>query len=79
MLVKEKAAIAAEAQTLKANLEQTEAELSRLKATYDSLSEKLKTEIGHGDIRLSQAGDRIQVDLVDKILFNSGEAVLSSV
>ncbi len=73
----EKAQLAASAEQLKANLQQTEAELSRLKATYDSLQEQLKAEIGRGDIRLSQAGDRIQVDLVDKILFNSGEAVLS--
>lgn len=73
----DKAQLAASAEQLKTNLQQTEAELSRLKATYDSLQDKLKTEIGHGDIRLSQSGDRIQVDLVDKILFNSGEAMLS--
>src|SRR5687768_10745623 len=55
LLEQDKVALAANAQTLKANLEQTEAELARLKATYDSLSDKLKTEIGRGDIRLSQA------------------------
>jgi chemotaxis protein MotB len=76
-LEREKLELAANAEQLKANLQQTEAELSRLKATYDSLEDKLKAEIGRGDIRLSQAGDRIQVDLVDKILFNSGEAALS--
>ncbi len=73
----DKTQLAASAEQLKANLDQTSAELSRLKATYDSLEDKLKAEIGRGDIRLSQAGDRIQVDLVDKILFNSGEAALS--
>ena len=77
VLEREKADLAASTEQLKANLQQTEAELSRLKATYDSLQDKLKAEIGRGDIRLSQAGDRIQVDLVDKILFNSGEAVLN--
>lgn len=77
MLEREKAELAASTEKLKANLEQTEAELARLKATYDSLEDKLKAEIGRGDIRLSQAGGRIQVDLVDKILFNSGEAALS--
>lgn len=76
-LERDKTELAANAEQLKANLEQTEAELSRLKATYDSLQDKLKAEIGRGDIRLSQAGDRIKVDLVDKILFNSGEAALS--
>ncbi|MBS1149091.1 MAG: putative chemotaxis MotB protein [Myxococcaceae bacterium] len=76
-LQREKNELAASAEQLKANLQQTEAELSRLKATYDSLEDKLKAEIGRGDIRLSQAGDRIQVDLVDKILFDSGQAALS--
>lgn len=69
--------LVASAAQLKQDLAQTEAELQKLKATYDSLEDKLKAEIGRGDIRLSQAGDRIQVDLVDKILFDSGEAALS--
>ncbi len=77
ILEREKIELTQSAAQLKANLEQTEAQLARLKATYDSLQDKLKAEIGRGDIRLSQAGGRIQVDLVDKILFNSGEAVLS--
>jgi chemotaxis protein MotB len=63
--------------SLEQSLEQTEAELARLKATADSLQEKLKAEIKQGDIKLSQSGDRIQVDLVDKVLFDSGEAALS--
>lgn len=63
--------------TLEQNLSQTEAELAKLKATTDSLKEKLKGEIQKGDIKLSQSGDRIQVDLVDKVLFDSGDAALS--
>ncbi len=63
--------------SLEQSLEQTEAELAKLKATADSLQEKLKAEIKQGDIKLSQSGDRIQVDLVDKVLFDSGEAALS--
>jgi chemotaxis protein MotB len=62
---------------LQSNLQQTEAELNKLKATASSLQDKLKAEIARGDIKLSQNGDRIQVDLVDKILFDSGEAALS--
>jgi chemotaxis protein MotB len=54
-----------------------EAELARLKATYEDIEQKLKSEIADGEIRLSQAAGRIQVDLVDKILFDSGEASLS--
>jgi chemotaxis protein MotB len=78
VLEREKEELSTRTEKLEANLQQTEAELSRLKATYDSLQDKMKAEIGRGDIRLSQSGDRIQVDLVDKILFDSGEAVLSA-
>jgi chemotaxis protein MotB len=68
---------AAKTQALQSNLNETEAQLKALKATTTSLEEKLKAEIAHGDIKLSQSGDRIQVDLVDKILFDSGDASLS--
>ena len=37
----------------------------------------MKDEIAKGDIRLSQSGGKLRVDLVDKILFDSGEAVVS--
>jgi chemotaxis protein MotB len=62
---------------LAAQIMQKEDEIAALKATYDSLEDQMKAEINTGEIRLSQAGDRIQVDLVDKILFDSGQADLS--
>lgn len=62
---------------LSENLEEAEAELKRLKATYESLEEKLQAEIKKGDIRLSHSEGRIKVDLVDKVLFDSGQAELS--
>lgn len=52
-------------------------ELSKLKATYDELREKMKAEIAKGEIRLSQTHGRLKVDMVDKILFESGEAEIS--
>ncbi|HZI06387.1 MAG TPA: OmpA family protein, partial [Archangium sp.] len=58
-------------------VQEKEAELARLKATYTDLEEKMKAEIADGEIRLTQGEGRIQVDLVDKILFDSGEAKLS--
>jgi chemotaxis protein MotB len=58
-------------------VQEKDAELARLKATYQDLEEKMKAEIADGEIRLSQAEGRIQVDLVDKILFDSGEASLT--
>jgi len=58
-------------------VQEKDAELARLKATYQDLEEKMKTEIADGEIRLTQAEGRIQVDLVDKILFDSGEASIT--
>jgi chemotaxis protein MotB len=58
-------------------VKEKDAELNRLKATYDNLQDQMQAEIKKGEIRLSQAGGRIQVDMVDKILFDSGSALLS--
>ena len=52
-------------------------ELAELKGTYDKLEDKMKDEIAKGDISLSQDGGRLRVGLVDKILFDSGEAAIS--
>jgi chemotaxis protein MotB len=54
-----------------------EEELARLKNTYLQLEERMAKEIERGDIKLTQIGGRLQVDLVDKVLFDSGEAVIS--
>ncbi|RKG88410.1 OmpA/MotB family protein [Corallococcus terminator] len=68
--------------TEKAQLSQTvqeqEAELARLKATYEDLQDKMKKEIAEGAVRLTQNEGRIQVDLVDKVLFDSGDASISA-
>lgn len=68
----------AHAEALSEDLQEKEAELEKLKATYDSLEEKMRAEIKKGEIQLSQSGGRIRVDMVDKILFDSGEAELSA-
>jgi chemotaxis protein MotB len=52
-------------------------ELAFLKGTQEALEDKLKEEIAKGDIRLSGGGGKLRVDLVDKILFDSGEALIS--
>ncbi len=66
------------ASELTATLEQREEELKRLTATSRTLEEKLAAEIKRGDIKVTQAGDRIQVDLIDKVLFDSGQADVST-
>jgi len=73
----EGARLAADRDALARQIEQKDSEIAKLKATYDSLQDKMKAEIKRGEIRLSQAGGRIRVDLVDKILFDSGSADLS--
>src|SRR5262249_54520702 len=73
----EGARLAADRDALARQIEHKESEISKLRATYDSLEEKMKAEIKKGEIRLSQAGGRIRVDLIDKILFDSGSADLS--
>jgi chemotaxis protein MotB len=59
------------------DLQAKEAELAKLKATFDSLGDRMQAEIKKGEVRLSQNGGRIKVDLVDKVLFDSGQAELS--
>jgi chemotaxis protein MotB len=54
-----------------------EDEVARLRETAAELEEKMKAEIGKGEIQLSEAGGRLRVALVDKILFDSGDAKIS--
>ena len=69
--------LSAKSDQLQANLDATSAELAKLKETSDSLQEQLKAEIAKGEIQVEQHGDRIQVDMVDRVLFDSGDANLS--
>lgn len=54
-----------------------EAELARLKAMEEDLRERVSSEIIAGDIKLIQQGSRLSVDVVDKLLFASGESDVS--
>ena len=76
-LVDERAKLSTEKEQLALAVQEKEAELAKLKATYQDIEDKLKAEIQDGAIRLSQVEGRIQVDLVDKILFDSGDASIS--
>jgi chemotaxis protein MotB len=77
VLADERARLSTEKEQLAQVVQEKEAELAKLKATYQDIEDKLKSEIQDGAIRLSQAEGRIQVDLVDKILFDSGDASIS--
>ena len=73
----EKTELATAKDELSKDVQAKTGELAALKGTFDNLQEKMKDEIAQGDIRLSQSGGKLRVDLVDKILFDSGEAVVS--
>jgi chemotaxis protein MotB len=73
----EKAALTTAKEELSKQVEAKSGELEQLKGTYDKLEAQMKDEIARGDISLSQDGGRLRVGLVDKILFDSGEAAIS--
>lgn len=77
VLEKDKRALLAAQDELSSSVQAKEEELTKLKGTAQELEEKMKAEISRGEIRLSQANGRLQVDLVDKILFDSGDAQIS--
>lgn len=74
----EKADLLALRNELSVQVHAKEEELQKLQSTYLELETKMKDEISQGDIRLSQSGGRIKVDLVDKILFDVGDASISA-
>jgi chemotaxis protein MotB len=51
-----------------------EAEIAKLKTTHDQLISSLQGEIANGEIAVTQLKDKLTVQLVDKILFDSGRA-----
>jgi chemotaxis protein MotB len=72
------AALSRENQDIAEKLRETEqtkeAEINKLKGTYDQLVGNLKDQINAGQIQITQLAGRVSVNMVDKILFNSGEA-----
>jgi chemotaxis protein MotB len=59
------------------SVETKEGELSELKGTFQGFQDKLKGEIARGEINLEQTGGKLRVGLVDKVLFDPGEAEVS--
>jgi chemotaxis protein MotB len=61
---------------LEAAIEQKEAELAKLRSTQEDLVGELRSEIADGQVRIEQLRGALRVDVVDEILFDSGEATL---
>jgi chemotaxis protein MotB len=77
-LSKRIADLSREKQDLARQLQETEearvAEVNKVKGTYEQLVGNLKDQINAGQVQITQLAGRLSVNMVDKILFNSGEA-----
>ena len=77
-LIKERDALAqktndAEAARLSAEAAKA-AEVDKVKKSYEDLAAGLKSEIAAGEIKITQLQGKLTVNLVDRILFDSGKA-----
>lgn len=51
-----------------------EEEIKRLARTQEELSRSLKDEIAKGNITIQQVRDRLTINMIDRVLFDSGQA-----
>jgi len=61
---------------LQQQVAQKESELAALRSTQDELVSGLKQEIADKQVRVERIQDRLRVEMVDEILFDSGETVI---
>jgi chemotaxis protein MotB len=71
-----KAEIAGLSQERAKALEEKEKAVAELTRTRDKLTTELKEEIRKGEIAITQLKDRLSLNLVEKILFDSGSALV---
>lgn len=74
---KKRAHLENEATALQSAVQQKEQALAELQKTQEELAEKLQSEVSKGDVLIKQHEGQIVVELVDQILFDSGEAQLN--
>lgn len=61
---------------LQQQVAQKESELAALRSTQDELVSGLKQEIADKQVQVERIQDRLRVEMVDEILFDSGETVI---
>jgi chemotaxis protein MotB len=61
---------------LKEQVAAKEAELASLRSTQDELIGELKQEIADKQVEVERVRDKLRVEMVDEVLFDSGEAAL---
>ena len=75
-LLARNAQIALVSQEKEAAIAEKERAIAGVKSTYDSLVSELKQEIKQGEVQITQLKDKMTVNMVEKILFDSGSAVI---
>ncbi len=65
-------------QQLEAELQARETRLAEVQSTYNELVGKLEEEIERGEVKISELKGKLTVNVVDKVLFASGEAALKN-
>jgi chemotaxis protein MotB len=73
-LAVEKERLAAEKERLEKERAAKEAEIARLTKTQEDLTRSLQAQIEKGDIKIKQVRDRLTINMVEKVLFDSGHA-----
>ena len=77
-IAKDREQLRQEQSQLAATLEQErlakEEEIARLTRTQEELSKSLQDEIAKGNITIQQVRDRLTINMVDRVLFDSGHA-----
>ncbi len=73
----EKRDLATAKESLSHDVQAKDEELAKLRGDFDELQDKMKAEIEKGNVRLSQDKGRIKVDVVDEILFDVGDSLVS--
>jgi chemotaxis protein MotB len=54
-----------------------EEEIARVRATHDEMLKTMQKEVEQGQVKITQLADRLSLNIVDKILFPSGEDHIS--
>jgi chemotaxis protein MotB len=65
-----------ESAELEAAVKEKEEQLAKIQATQDEIVASLQQEIENGQIQVQRLRGQLRVDVVDEILFDSGEAAL---
>jgi chemotaxis protein MotB len=65
---------AREKQRLEEERAAKEAEIQRLTKTHEDLTKSLKDDIEKGNITIKQVRDQLTINMVDRVLFDSGKA-----